>query len=548
MKIVFVLLFGLVSVENLQSACVPGEERDAKDEAHGVADMPFVSLGKRLNLEVSKIVPGTDGPPREREKFLQLIDEGNVDALREFVIKNSSQLSLQSYTSKYMQYDPLYRAISAGHENVVNFLLDEVAADTDQPRRLGYNSRLNNVCSHVESVVCLRPVYFAVLLGQYRIAQNFIERGACIMGETAPKWERAKRKAELQISLLSCLAQYLDLAGIQFVVEEAKIDINRLGADGYCALNFMCACPGLTERTAQVVSYLLSRPEVDVNCVTDKGYPPLQLAVGHNNVELVRLLLTRKDIDLESVGDSLLLTPLQLACKSGFTRVAHALLGAGADMFAQDGNGDTPYTLAMQENKTSIRNLLKFWASAQKQDLYVQSSNAKMTVLWAACDFGDTILVKQLLAQSSAYLEQQCHGQTPLFVACGRDHAQIAEALLIAGAVVDAKGLRHGMTPLHIAAQKGSFSTVELLLQYGADIYARTNRGTIALDIAGSCPRTFERNDAPPADGVRLLLRGAMAMRMALEAGRLCYVQVEHPSTNRSMPVGEHVAHDEDVG
>ena len=74
-------------------------------------------------------------------------------------------------------------------------------------------------------------------------------------------------------------------------------------------------------------------------------------------------------------------------------------------------------------------------------------------------------------------------GNTPLHVAAVRGEVDAIEALLDAGAEINAAG-EHGYTALHEAVEQGQGEVVRLLLARGASVSAHNAEGQRALDIA----------------------------------------------------------------
>ena len=79
---------------------------------------------------------------------------------------------------------------------------------------------------------------------------------------------------------------------------------------------------------------------------------------------------------------------------------------------------------------------------------------------------------------------------TPLHLAAFHGNAQIAEALLKAGADVKAVGYRHNDTPLHVAALHGHASVFKLLLAHGADASAEDMLHKTPLQLAQENQKT----------------------------------------------------------
>ncbi|GFR51072.1 hypothetical protein Agub_g13396 [Astrephomene gubernaculifera] len=85
---------------------------------------------------------------------------------------------------------------------------------------------------------------------------------------------------------------------------------------------------------------------------------------------------------------------------------------------------------------------------------------------------------------------QHVDGSTPLMLACKGENADIVDALLKAGADVDAAS-EDGVTPLHLACKMGTYRIVNSLIEAGADVNAETENGISPLFIA-SCEGMYE--------------------------------------------------------
>lgn len=100
---------------------------------------------------------------------------------------------------------------------------------------------------------------------------------------------------------------------------------------------------------------------------------------------------------------------------------------------------------------------------------------------------GDLNAVNALISMGANVNQEQegaLHGMLPsgtaLDVAASAGRAEICEALLEAGAFVNAKN-RAGATPLMIGLGRGSIACVPTLLRYGADVNSRDTQGKTAL-------------------------------------------------------------------
>ena len=74
-------------------------------------------------------------------------------------------------------------------------------------------------------------------------------------------------------------------------------------------------------------------------------------------------------------------------------------------------------------------------------------------------------------------------GDTPLHRASERGHMDVANVLIERGADVSAQGLA-GKTPLHLALQEAHIQVPQMLIEHGADVSARDMSGETPLDLA----------------------------------------------------------------
>lgn len=100
----------------------------------------------------------------------------------------------------------------------------------------------------------------------------------------------------------------------------------------------------------EAVELLLSHKNINVNQLC-KGFSPLTVACGINNLPLVKKLLTSQGIDVNIKNLSTNLPAIFMACSSNDFKIVEALIKAGADMEMKDEEGQTPvFYIARNEN------------------------------------------------------------------------------------------------------------------------------------------------------------------------------------------------------
>lgn len=194
-------------------------------------------------------------------------------------------------------------------------------------------------------------------------------------------------------------------------------------------------------------------------------------AIHTNNLEGVKLLVQAEPELLTAVSPSGL-SPVLFAAYYHRPDILRHLIEAGAPL--------NIFEAAAAGEGERVRELL------DENPLLVNAvSPDGFTPLGLAAFFGREEVASELLAQGAdvnAVSENAMQVQ-PLHSAVAGNHAQLAEALVEAGANVNAT--QHGgFTPLMGAAQNGNAALVAFLLERGANMAARTEDGRDAYALA----------------------------------------------------------------
>lgn len=271
----------------------------------------------------------------------------------------------------------------------------------------------------------------------------------------------------------------------------------------------------------------------------EQGLGPLHVATIRGDLELVELLLSHGALpDGETHGDRP--TPLMWAVRLGDAEILPVLLQAGARIDTRDRWGHTPlfYVRGRSANATlplllsagaslterasdgdtplhrALRSGdLRLWKALAPADdlptLLRLRGRADDTLLHAAAEGGNALLVERLLVQGAALAERNAFGHTPLLVALTSEHLPVAtvlthheapvtflEAIAMGdaaratalappptGTLLDAP-VSGQETPLMGAVARGRADLVELLLGCGASPNAGTRLLGTPLDIA----------------------------------------------------------------
>lgn len=241
-----------------------------------------------------------------------------------------------------------------------------------------------------------------------------------------------------------------------------------------------------------VVQLLLSRDDVDVNSVDHWGRTPLSWASAAGQDAVVGLLISHKNIKV-NLSDDQGRTPLFWAVVNEHKGVMLELLRKNADITTTDGSGATALHVASRRGHEDLsRHLLEHGASIEAKDKYGR------TALHEAALYGREPVVQLLLSKGANVAVVDNGGDTVLHRAAGNRDPTIARRLLDDDRGVSAimeLVLEHrsdliyetdnlGGTALHRAASSGRVAVTKLLLAKGVRINGTDYQCRTALDLA----------------------------------------------------------------
>lgn len=229
---------------------------------------------------------------------------------------------------------------------------------------------------------------------------------------------------------------------------------------------------------------ILLQSNVDVNIQDLAGRTAFVVACLNNDLEIVKLLLAHhstvvnKKVSKIYETNSRESTPLHLACLKGYTKLGKLLIENGADVRAEDEDGNTPLLHACRAGHKELAELL----IANGADIKAKDKNNN-TLLHFACGQSKWEIVSFLIKSGADVNAENIFGATPLSRAFIGNYYEVAELLIENGAKVNAE-YGDGSTPLHLASAKGELKVVELLIKKGADIGKINEDGNTALHLA----------------------------------------------------------------
>ncbi len=208
---------------------------------------------------------------------------------------------------------------------------------------------------------------------------------------------------------------------------------------------------------------------------------PLLHAIDFRKFDEARRLV-EAGADVNRRGGSWNWTPLFCAINSnaaGAWEFVEYLIAKGADVNAQEYDGDTPLALAAARGRLeTVRLLVKAGANLEARD---RDGN---TALARAAAHREDQVVEELLRHGAQVDGTNALGWTPLMQAAYQGGDAAMAVLLNHGAAIHAVAQELGRTPLMVAAASGSRKAVQVLLDRGANPMRRDRLGLAAHDYA----------------------------------------------------------------
>ena len=266
----------------------------------------------------------------------------------------------------------------------------------------------------------------------------------------------------------------------------------------------------------------------DVNDTDAQGRTPLHFAAIHQDHVLATFFIAMgAQVDAR---DNEQRTALTISAGHLDAATARVLVNAGADIHQAMTGPSTPARVGIQEAGPFLSSLLTPAALSS-----VDYSGR--TILHIAADLGNAAAVNSILRAGNTISQRDRDGKTALDIALertdSRNHAEVAESLILAGASSDRRLFTHfapavrsanynirsadgmaplhfiaregymgfllfvleknvdiniknaaGATPLHEAARSGNIQVIEALLNHGADVNVQDANGNSVLHIA----------------------------------------------------------------
>ncbi|XP_065340589.1 serine/threonine-protein phosphatase 6 regulatory ankyrin repeat subunit C isoform X2 [Cloeon dipterum] len=225
---------------------------------------------------------------------------------------------------------------------------------------------------------------------------------------------------------------------------------------------------------------------VDLQARNHDNLQAIHIAANHSREDVVKLLCSKRGIDLTATGGKLQQTCVHMIAgrmTSTATNIAKVILNSAPKeiRLKQDVNGKIPLFLAIEVgNQSMCRELLTHLALEQ---LTVVNERGDYALHLAARK--KDVEVARILVEYGAEVDAQNNeGQCALHISADvGDDAMVRFffAVRASASIVD----KQDRTPMHLAAEKGHASIIETLVdKFKASIWERTKDGSTLMHIA----------------------------------------------------------------
>ena len=292
------------------------------------------------------------------------------------------------------------------------------------------------------------PLIRASALGYISVVKKLIESGANISA-TQENGDHA--------AMLAVKYNHLDI--LMLLINHEPNSATQKGYEGMTPLIY-----GAINGYLQIVEYLSSLPQTNIDSQSSDGSTALIWAVFNNQTEIVRFLA-------QNGGNLSIITEygnnaLDYAVNNNHLEIVEILLMKGADPLIQGRNGNTALHSAA---KNGYLDIVKFILGKNFNSSNLQGYNGRTPLSFAAL-YGNQNLVKYLISLPQINLDSRDKdGDTPLSLATYSNHSQIVEILLERGADPSVQN-NNGDTALRIAATLGHFVISKLLIEKNSNV------------------------------------------------------------------------------
>nr|XP_033783558.1 death-associated protein kinase 1 [Geotrypetes seraphini] len=227
--------------------------------------------------------------------------------------------------------------------------------------------------------------------------------------------------------------------------------------------------PGLQHLLGSLSNY-------DVNQPNKHGIPPLLIAAGCGNIQMLELLIQRgARIDVQDKAGS---NAIYWASRHGHVETLRFLHRKQCPLDVKDKSGETALHVAARYGHVDVvQYLCSIGSQPDLQD------KEEETPLHCAAWHGYYFVAKALCEADCNVNIKNREGETPLLTASARGYHDIVECLARHGATLDAAD-KDGHIALHLAVRRCQMEVVKVLLSQGCFVDFQDRHGNTPMHVA----------------------------------------------------------------
>ncbi|MCJ1379768.1 hypothetical protein MMC17_002871 [Xylographa soralifera] len=338
-------------------------------------------------------------------------------------------------------------------------ILVEAKADTD-----------TEMCLRWNMVVATSPLYLALQIGNFEVAQVLLRHGALFSRDCVAFME------ELMEGTADC-SEFQPLI-------TAISPINIRSEDNMRVLDL-----AVRSRSSQAGEFHnVAGSHIDIS----KLQASLRTAARNGMEDLVKELVVKLEGNVDTPEDITEKTALHLAAENGSVECIRTLIRQSADVHSTAAGGLTPLHVAIKaEHPEAVTTLLaaksniKAVTELGQTAVHLAADSRKINIL--------ELLEPSIRAEQFSMSTPDNRGRTPVLIAAQNQSLSIVDYITRTFPEADLESFDHeGEGCLHLATRIGSLDHIKYFLDRDLDAHRITKDGSTALHLAAASPQHIE--------------------------------------------------------
>ena len=220
----------------------------------------------------------------------------------------------------------------------------------------------------------------------------------------------------------------------------------------------------------EIIKILLSHPQIDINKLTKSGKHSLIIAAEKSNFKIIDELIKHKKLNINQI-DYEQKSLLHIACSMGNKYLIYKLLeNKDININIIDKENRTPLYIAAENGYIDICKCLLSSKKKNNNNFTVNihlSSKSGKSPLYVAAENGHVSVVAYLLKKGANVRQETCRGKIALYAAAEKQYVNIVKEILPFTQEKDLFKLTHyGTTAMFIASKQSNKTVKKMLISF----------------------------------------------------------------------------------